>query len=437
MPVQDDDWSCGHRIILYAESLLKQKWVDIEYFAELADKDQEYPILAAEVSAARLKDLCGDNVINSIRYVKGELKPFIKAEKANAKDSQKPADASGVNERHKHPEKVPAEVACGGVKVSSGEKRAASPPLGEPNSTRRKLFPKSEPSAPAAPEPAGELREEWDWGNDQNSEQDSDVSLETALGREMDKFLENRRKTKKEKTKAAKVKREVKQEDENDLKQKAEKIMEQRAEKKSQARSFSWAKSILRDAKFTYNVHFQQYHKKKFVTARDAQDEKPTLPKGHWNEFLLGVAGKREVTCEICRDLMLRFDIGHIIELRQSSGHTSGVVTERAIVAYEGTQQPPAPDDARRSRVTAGRPPKSHQPSFNIFRFLDKERPNMYHRLSEDEACSCKMCVKGLVFCYIYVYIYVYLFIEFVLNVSFLIIYFSYYPRNACRSGQG
>ena len=65
-----------------------------------------------------------------------------------------------------------------------------------------------------------------------------------------------------------------------------------KAGRKAQDALFQEAKGVLRAHGLDYNWHFQPAHKGK-------------IAKGHWQQFLAGVMGKRDIDCTCCQQLMM------------------------------------------------------------------------------------------------------------------------------------
>lgn len=171
--------------------------------------------------------------------------------------------------------------------------------------------------------------------------------------------------------------------------QKVREKLEQRPDPKEARESrkrITLAKGVLKRTSLEFNS-FQKAH---WDTLRTP------LPKGHWNDFLDGVAGSKDITCSVCIGLMSTHSIPSLKEEmlreREEEVETQAPAEDcLALVVYDPNYAQKRADDedqgAPRKRPRAGRPRKGEEILFNIFTFIQEERPGMYRHLSETEAC--------------------------------------------------
>ena len=429
-PEQNDSWSCGHRVILYAASLLQQGWAD--QVLETDGPFQPFDIMDDDVASFRLQSLCeGDNSMVDGKCIKAEPLPFVKAEarffvKTEAKEPTAPKDqAPGTSATSASASEPRVSV----QESSKPEKREGSiPAMSVPTPVRASALPNSvkpeSTSKPATPANCPATSPP----NEEDSESDSTVSegmkeyiarVQKDLERQLEGELSRYRRTKKQLQaemeekqtkeeldmqqetgiKKTKNKRQRKKLADEDLGQSIEKIMSQRAAKKLRMKQISFAKDVLTDAGVNYNQHFQALHKSLLAEACPKQK----LPKGHWEEFLLGIAGEQEISCKACRALMIRHDLGKYIEDRREKerSHADQSLPKTGATATEPQSTPCleivpyVPQASRaisppRKRARAGRPARGEGASFNIWKFCEESRPGVYKRLSEDEAMGPK-----------------------------------------------
>lgn len=184
----------------------------------------------------------------------------------------------------------------------------------------------------------------------------------------------------------------------------ADTIRSERKMKKEQKQIENVAKQILRHAGLDFNDHFQKYHH-------------GHLPAGHWAAFLRAVHGPKaagdaeetDINCSECKKLMLRFNL---LDARNA---IRGKPEEQALIPYDSLEAEicRAVMDAEkeeeedrtegRERSRRGRPRKGNPVEFNILDFLKAERADMYEVLTEEQALW--ICLRWLIFSTIYIYI--------------------------------
>lgn len=176
-----------------------------------------------------------------------------------------------------------------------------------------------------------------------------------------------------------------------DLKLMAEKKISERAERKAQEALFQRAKTILKAHGIDYNTHFQPAHKGK-------------MEKGHWQQFLVGVMGRRDIDCPCCQGLIVSFGVSTLEkpELEVFGQPTSSAVPIENVGAVPDGPIDPAPGLAiapfdpnytpPKKRARAGRPRKTENQeddppqSFNLLEYLEQKRFGMYRLLTKEEA---------------------------------------------------
>lgn len=150
-------------------------------------------------------------------------------------------------------------------------------------------------------------------------------------------------------------------------------LLNDRPQKAVQKRRETQAKAVLKKAGLDFNKHFQVFHR---GTAFAGRSE-------HWKEFLNGVLGLRDITCDICVGLIKEYAID--IGSEQPTPQKKGKRKESAAVS--------APDDLvspPKKRGRAGRPSKDEAEAqkFSLLDYLTERRPDQYRFLDREEAAA-------------------------------------------------
>lgn len=162
-----------------------------------------------------------------------------------------------------------------------------------------------------------------------------------------------------------------------------EQKLRERAGRKAQDALFQEAKGVLKAHGLDYNRHFQPAHKGK-------------MAKGHWQQFLTGVMGKRDIDCAWCQQLMMSFGVSTLkFEGPPITSESAPIVDIPAgaepvadpclaIVPFDPNYTPP------KKRARAGRPRKQEQsmdtPAFNLLEYLQTKRAGVYRLLDREES---------------------------------------------------
>ena len=234
--------------------------------------------------------------------------------------------------------------------------------------------------------------------------------LRTALDRELAEM-------KKEATKTESSEHKVKKDLEDSVLDRAGELLGKRNKKKKA--QMDLAKKILIEAGLDFNRHFQKLHRMK-------------LDKGHWSSFLDAVVAASEgdvgqvpehlegelqdLQCKVCKDMFDHFDIlGARDRLLRAKAKAKAKkekepddleqALEECAEQYErdldaeAAENPEVPEEPpAKKRRGAGRPRKGQELEFKLLDFLDEERFEVYHFLTEDEASGFYF----ILFIYIY-----------------------------------
>lgn len=169
------------------------------------------------------------------------------------------------------------------------------------------------------------------------------------------------------------------------------------------------AKQILRLCGLDFNSHFQKRHMMR-------------LPSGHWQAFLDAVVAAGEagedsavsafitsVTCRVCKQLFLDFDIPGARDRHQQQKQSIAEKDLAPLPLQDAAAAGPIPEqtpgDALEGQLASmmdgfdadledgparkkrrGRPRKGEESQFNVLEFLRDERFGQYHLLTPDEA---------------------------------------------------
>ena len=140
------------------------------------------------------------------------------------------------------------------------------------------------------------------------------------------------------------------------------------------------AKQILRDHSVDYTFVFQSSHKGLNI-------------RGHWKQFLLGVAGQQDIECPRCQQIILDYKVctvGNNHAFSRDKPDTLQPSLETAIVPYEPAPAPFLTTPPKR-RSRAGRPRKGDaavECEFNLLGYLSEKREGMYKFLDIVEATN-------------------------------------------------
>lgn len=153
-----------------------------------------------------------------------------------------------------------------------------------------------------------------------------------------------------------------------------EKTIENRENVQKQRNLEDRARAILREHGVDYTFGFQEYHKGLNV-------------KGHWKDFLMGVMGQKDISCERCQKIVMDYKLEtfRMDEPIQDSGTSQPTEQQLALVPVQ-----PVPGQLMvtppKRRVRAGRPKKTEGPEFNLLTYLEQKRGGMYRFLDRKEA---------------------------------------------------
>lgn len=327
-PEQLDQWSCGHRIVLHLRELLKQglalrkgsKWVvDMEMLQIPEDV----------VSAEALQALCledpnaqppldeadQDPLQPPCRlFAKTEIKKDLpKIESHETKVEQK----HGIVKQEK--QNIPSkpsmrEMVNDGLSVQKVATPLRAIKSDQPESLpARRVVQADVAAAERKPKRrAVEMQE-----NQDDSEEQVVADLERSdLGKAFDQALDDRMKN----------------------------LSEHRAAKQRDKVMKETCKKILMMAEFDFNEHFQKFHHGR-------------LEAGHWLTFQKAVVGgaflDKPLSCEVCRQIMVRFDIpaaqekvfAHMLEVKASQHELAPVLAAvpASTPASSASKSPPQP----------------------------------------------------------------------------------------------
>ena len=367
-PFQEDQWSCGHRIILYVRALMARGLGLVAPGGGWLEHIDTICIHDEDVTPGSLDQLCKDwDKLTVVKTVKEETSAGTAFGSSSKVDKPRPVAAPLRSSRAAPKVEKPSEANVPGEKPldsrppSNAQASASAGVKPEPAAQSTD----ADASQSASQEPQQEA------GADATTE---DLSLEEALGQEVEKMLIQRK---------AKI-----------AVQKDEKL----------------AKAILQEANLDFNSDWQKRHSTR-------------LGKGHWPTFLSAVVAvfhktqQTGLTCQICRHLLDSFDVPAAAErvkakkqtekqvpLRSPSGSTDSQVPLRSpsgstssATAGESPQQAadvaperepaaePAGDEPPMKRARRGRPKKGETSEFNVMNFIAAERPGQYHQLSRQE----------------------------------------------------
>ena len=146
--------------------------------------------------------------------------------------------------------------------------------------------------------------------------------------------------------------------------------------------------SIAAKAGLDFNRHFQVHHR-------------GHLEKGHWQDFLLSLAGVQVSPCEKCQSLAKAFKLAEQASPEQatpgqpsadSAEHTSAEASQMQVVVDES----PSPAH-KRARHGRGRP-KDMESRLTLTEWVEAHRPGQYRILSLEGKVPVQCTTCGLVF---------------------------------------
>ena len=153
--------------------------------------------------------------------------------------------------------------------------------------------------------------------------------------------------------------------------------------KKMVARREKAAKASIKRSGMQFNFDFQPQHKGRGQP-------------GHWKDFVAAVAGLKDIHCSICIGLLEKYKIDRVgSEEEISAAQEAAVVAVATREAQQRFMDGDNVDSPPKKRQRAGRPKKSpptegeeqqQEVKFNLWKYLEAKRPNMYRFLSPDEA---------------------------------------------------
>ena len=356
-PEQLDEWSCGHRLILAVQTLLRSG-VALENAGGWMVSIDDFTISEEAVSSGAIGDLCkglhlpapntafapGQSV--KVQPVKVESVKRDRGEDA-AKPDGDPKPPSTPTRRNRATDFSDSVRTPDNPEKAKKAKKQKKEPAGQTAppaqcSSSASAAPRAERQSGEAAAPTAE--------RDDDDDDDADLTFDQALDKAVGKLLA------------------------------------ERAATEASAREKRIAKKILNAAGMDFNRDYQKRHCCK-------------LPNGHWDLFLKGVnlllakdGDGKSVDCEVCRKIMVDFNIGAYVAKYAEGLQPRGKPTDPGLAT---DPQPAAPEPAAEGDVSTaepvakrrkGRPAKGTSVDFNVMHFIAKHRAGQYRPLSEEEA---------------------------------------------------
>lgn len=353
---QEDDWSCGHRIVLIARALLKSGLGLLDASGRWVLKIEDVPLHHLAYSTRALEDLCG---------VKSVVKPSSKFFQ-----SKKEPHPCGILEQQRT------------LKIEGPAASAAK--VDAPNAVPKKELPAERPAA----EPAQQV----------SSPSSADVSKVKVKMEKPDLQqgpAVQQRKAREQSLEEA-LEEEMTLQGLAGVASEGEDFPNAKERKRIQIKlrkCQKQAKEILAQCGLTFNHHFQKRHSER-------------VPKGHWQGFLASVCkiaeqkglnqddegGGLDMECETCRGLLKDFNVQDFVaKLEEKKRSTKSWHIPDSDDDQDGPGQDDAgaphdvPDDGPPQKKRRGRPAKGSEPTFNILDFLEEHRSGQYKILTKDE----------------------------------------------------
>ena len=378
-PKQYDTWSCGHRIILTLNFIL-------EVFKSNSKPLPEIIVPDKAVNNKRIAKLCGnitevkdEDPLTSFRQLKREIPSYdtkpskiLKTEPApkpmqveqTPDTSAFPAGPVPNPMKVETPKPAPAaEPVPNPMKVEAPKPAPAAEPVPNPKKVEA---PKPAPEVPAEPIP-----------NPMKVEVPK-LASSTPPKRSLEALNEEKplstppRPTKQE----GPASKETKSEEDMTLEAVVEYFMDARSEKKAEKEALAKGKKILAKHNLKHNDAFQKVHAGLSV-------------KGHWNTFVMAVAGRGSVNCKLCEQLIIDHKIPVSRDEQEKDSDEDPAaepMPKRQQSQWDESQLAPiVPFEGATKRGRRGRPRKGESAVFDLKTCLAEERQGIYRWLDRDE----------------------------------------------------
>eukprot|EP00435_Cladocopium_sp_Y103_P017991 s521_g4.t1 len=378
VPQQTDEWSSGHRLLLHAKALLEGGLGLLLPGNGWVQAIKEIPIEADSICEVAMVQLCEDSKKQPTTVKVEKIEPFgACSSKSSSSAVSVPTLARGEVKRPKiEISQVTSAQHAGKAATRASSQVAEAPVKGQGVEDKMDQLmqelpgPVKQEALPEVPRVKPEPEEEALFG--------SPLYLDPGLAEAV------------------------------------QDIHGQRAEKVKARKAKEFAKKILVEGGFDFNVHFQKRHAER-------------LKQGHWDNFLNAVSltsrDQVSLSCEICRNLLEEFklpecrarllarDVPKRPRSVPSGSPPGASVTSSpppsqpepdlvpAAAASEDARDRPAADAGNAARGSQdasiaepaakrprGRPRRGDAPEFDLMKFLAESRPETYVFLSQEEA---------------------------------------------------